>query len=224
MEGLVLRPLQSGEKRGRGRPRLSDYIKVDDLPPEEREKARRKMQADNAEAAQPSSRLPEGTPASGSVAGGAVLEVGAGTDAPAPVKRGRGRPRKDSSRSVLATDGERPSGVQLGRLGSATGAAPEQAVGSQDLGPIALRTRSPSPDDSNNVTEQQHGKLDAETIDAAELSDWAAGGDHPATIEIDAVVSPIAPKRGRGRPPGSKNRSKSVPQNDDTAVSAPFPA
>lgn len=39
MRGLVLRPLTQGEKRGRGRPRFSDYVKLDDLHPEERQEA-----------------------------------------------------------------------------------------------------------------------------------------------------------------------------------------
>lgn len=42
MNGLVLRPLTPGEKRSRGRPRFTDYVKIDELNPEDREEILRR--------------------------------------------------------------------------------------------------------------------------------------------------------------------------------------
>jgi hypothetical protein len=223
MEGLVLRPLVSGEKRGRGRPRLSDYVKLDDLPAEEREKVVRRMEAEAAamtvgaqnltsggSSLQASSQTQAGNH-DGTVEGGEIA-ASIPVSNPLIVKRGRGRPRKDGHWPIPRSVRESNSNPQLLSDAGSTSGRPAPPDSDMVLNPSTNKNDVTASDENPDDTVRP-SSVDHDTIDAAQLSDWAAGGDHPPAISIDHVVSQVQPaKHDQGRPAGPVGTEKKVLQ------------
>jgi hypothetical protein len=95
-QGLVLRPPGKGEKRGRGRPKTSDYVLLDNLSLEERTEAIRLTHALIAASGDPQAHA-----VVAAAAANASVNTGSSGIALLPIapiqKRGRGRPCKDGS-------------------------------------------------------------------------------------------------------------------------------
>jgi hypothetical protein len=148
LKGLVLRPLAPGESRTRGRPRRSDYVRIEDLSAEDRAKV--EARAPGLIAAAPSNGHLKHIVAGGG-GGGAPMAVPVPGASPVLVKRGRGRPRKDGSWPIprafqnqmvatvaAASQGQVTSLCQT--VHSARGGGHETVVASLESHPIGLQS------------------------------------------------------------------------------------
>lgn len=151
-QGYVLRPLRDGEKRTRGRPRRSDYVKLSELTPDERVKAEQRIaatEAAEAAAAAASAILQDSTADGAGVAvdGGGVgsrdgpcenraqdshrdtgvprtaSAIGGSGTKHVIFKRGRGRPRKDGSWPIPRALRNNPRAAEAAAAAAAAAAA-----------------------------------------------------------------------------------------------------
>lgn len=224
MAGLVLRPLRPGETRTRGRPRRSDYVPIAELSAEDRAKV-------EARAAAASPTGPGGgDPAYAQtlLAARAAQGLGSSPLGPnsIPMKRGRGRPRKDGSWPIpraLQQQVQQQVRAQLQAQAEAQNAQILQSAQTAPTAQAAQNAQAPQPAQTPQAAQTAAAQTQEAAQSAPPVNSGAAEVAPAATQVAPAApqVAPGAPQVASAVPQAAPAVPQAAPAASQAAPAAP---